>query len=108
MNELLQWSRFSQIFNQNNLMLVVNNPNNYNHNQNVSLEKSFIDVQAEINPRVTFQQRKTFIDNKAQLRRNEFTSRLETLTKGRGKVRGKFLCLLGATPTSAHRRLQNT
>lgn len=81
LNELLQWSKFSQLFNQSNLMLSVNTPNNWHHIQKVHLGKSFLDVEKEINPKLTFQQRKTAIDNKAQLRRKEFNGTLEVLTK---------------------------
>lgn len=81
LNEILEWDKFSQLFNQNRLTLYVTNPNIYNNAHNVSLGKSFLDVEREISPNLTFQQRKSAIDNKAQLRRKEFNSRLEALTK---------------------------
>lgn len=78
LNDLLDWSKFSQLFSLSDIMLSVY-LNGYN--QNISLGKSFLEIEKEINPRLTFQQRKAAIDNKAQLRRKEFTSMLEVLTK---------------------------
>jgi hypothetical protein len=78
LNDLLDWNQFSQLFSQGNLRLSVLH-NGYN--QNVSLGKSFLDVQKEINSKLTFQQRKNAIDNKMQLRRKDFIGRLDELTK---------------------------
>lgn len=78
LNDLLDWGKFSQLFSLSNVVLSVY-LNGYN--QNISLGKSFLAIEKEINPRLTFQQRKDAIDNKAQLKRKEFTGRLEVLTK---------------------------
>lgn len=81
LNDLLQWGNFSQLFSQSNLLLGVTLLNNSHHIQNVHLGKSFLDVEREINSKLTFAQRKTAIDNKAKVRLKEFYSGLEELKK---------------------------
>lgn len=79
-DDLLQWDKFSQLISQTNISLAYPHPHNFHHNQSVNLGKSFLKIQEEISPRMSFQNRKILVENKSKNKIKDFTDRLNKLT----------------------------
>lgn len=78
-NQIKDWDVFSQLFNSTNIVAVHHTPNYGNRSFN--LGKSFSQLQTEISPNQTFDERKKNIENKAAAKRIEIQAKIHALEK---------------------------
>lgn len=84
LDEMLQWETFEQLIALKNITLEYqhNNYDRYNYyERHVSLGKSFVMIQEEISPNITFKERKHLIENKSKFKKQDFINRLDELTE---------------------------
>lgn len=85
LSELYDWKLFVKLFDLSNLHLSVHQPN-YGRAIKISTEKSFKEIQSEISPNQTFNQRKKNIENKSVAKRLEVKARINALEKDKTTI----------------------
>lgn len=83
---LLNWETFQSLFNQQNFTLLSNTNNGYYGPQSHSISKSFKQIQSEISPDQTFEQRKRNIERKQSAARAEIQAKITCLEKEKTEV----------------------
>jgi len=83
-NQINNWDLFVKLFNSTNIIAVQHTPN-YG-NRNINLGKSFLQLQTEVSPDLTFSQRKKNIENKTELKRIDIQTRIHVLEKEKASI----------------------
>ncbi len=78
LNQLKSIDQFKHLFDQDNLMLLIQNRNGQTIQQ---LNKSFKQLEAEVNPNKTFLQRKKSVANKTSERHQDIQSEIDVLNR---------------------------